>query len=532
MTQKMNRAALQVTKRKRTGVETVTGFGRVAIRSRVGVGSRLGRWGAAILGLVLGAQAGWAATDPAMLQLFKILRDRGSISQEEYQLLMNMANSGEAPGEPAKNPAAVVTTAPVVPTNAPVKTEAVASPTPVVADASSSTNTVAKAAKAVDSKEKEKWYQKFNFGGYTQLRITALLNEEADGLNVPNDPSVSPTALFTIRRARFRLSGDVSPHLSLYAQVDAFANVASGGNSSAGVQLRDLYADVYPMESRELWFRLGQSKVPYGWVNMQSSQNRSPMERPDAINSAVEGERDIGAFAMYAPEEARKRFKELVQSGLKGSGDYGVLSFGAYNGQGGNRPDLNGFPYWVARADYPFKLDSGQFVEFGVQGYLGRYVPTVQTVTYNGKPVTPRFDSDGVMDRRVAATAVWYPQPFGFEAEWNVGTGPELNDNFTQINSEWLNGGYLQFNYQIAVGSRKIFPYTRWHFYQGGRKFGSNAPYEYVNELDFGFEYAPWNELEFSVQYTWTFDRTNTSQAPYDDVQGASRIEFQAQWNY
>ncbi|MFO0005266.1 MAG: porin, partial [bacterium] len=69
------------------------------------------------------------------------------------------------------------------------------------------------------------------------------------------------------------MSGDVSPHLSLYAQVDAFANIASGGSSSAGVQLRDIYADVYPTDSRELWFRLGQSKVPYGWVNMQSSQN-------------------------------------------------------------------------------------------------------------------------------------------------------------------------------------------------------------------------------------------------------------------
>lgn len=82
------------------------------------------------------------------------------------------------------------------------------------------------------------------------------------------------------------------------------------------------------------------------------------------------------------------------------------------------------------------------------------------------------------------------------------------------------------------MGSGKLYPYTRWHYYQGGRKFGNNAPFEYVNELDFGFEYSPWTDLELSVQYTWTFDRTNTSQAPYADVQGASRIEFQAQWNY
>ncbi|MFM7216065.1 MAG: porin [Verrucomicrobiota bacterium] len=521
-----------MTKGKRAGVGPVTGSNRVTLRSSVPMVPVWRKWGAGLLGLALAVQPGWAAPDPAMLQLFKILRDRGSISPEEYQLLVSMAGVPETSGKPAVETPGVATSAPT-PTPAPGKAGEGVVPVPQgVANTASSTNAVTKAAAAAVPKEKEKWYQKFNVGGYTQFRVTALLNEEADGLNVPNDPSVSPTALFTIRRARFRMAGDVSPHLSLYAQVDAFANIASGGGSSSGVQLRDLYADVYPTDSREVWFRLGQSKVPYGWVNMQSSQNRSPMERPDSINSAVEGERDIGAFAMYAPEEARKRFKELVQSGLKGSGDYGVLSFGAYNGQGPNKPDLNGFPYWLARADYPFKLDSGQFVEVGLQGYLGRYVPSVQTVSYNGRPVTPRFDPDGVMDRRVAATAVWYPQPFGFEAEWNIGTGPRLNYDFSQINSGWLNGGYLQANYQIGVGSGKLFPYTRWHYYQGGRKFGSNAPFEYVNELDFGFEYSPWTDLELSVQYTWTFDRTNTSQAPYADVQGASRIEFQAQWNY
>ena len=514
----------QVTGRPRNGV------GKVTAPAGVRLGSRARGW-FGILGLVVAGQTGVWAADPAMLQLFKILRDRGSISPEEYQLLMNMAESPAKTGTATGGVPAVASTPST--TNAPAKTSPVASTAPVVAEAAGGTNAVAKAAAALQKdKEKEKWYQKFNVGGYTQFRVTGLLNEEADGLNVPNDPSVSPTALFTVRRARFRMSGDVSPHLSLYAQVDAFANIASGGSSSAGVQLRDVYADVYPTDSRELWFRLGQSKVPYGWVNMQSSQNRSPMERPDALNSAVEGERDIGAFAMYAPEEARKRFKELVQSGLKGSGDYGVLTFGAYNGQGLNRPDLNGFPYWLARAEYPFKLDNGQFFELGVQGYLGKYVPSVQTVSYNGRPVTPKFDPDGVMDRRVAATAVWYPQPFGFEAEWNIGTGPRLSYDFSQINTGWLNGGYLQANYQLGVGAGKLFPYTRWHYYQGGRKFGSNAPFEYVNELDFGFEYSPWTDLELSVQYTWTFDRTNTSVAPYADVQGASRIEFQAQWNY
>jgi hypothetical protein len=109
------------------------------------------------------------------------------------------------------------------------------------------------------------------------------------------------------------MSGDVNEHLSLYAQVDASGSVASGSGSTFGVQLRDLYADVFPFESHDYRFRLGQSKIPYDWVNMQSSQNRAPMERPDSINSAAEGERDLGAFFMYAPKEVRARLKEPMQ---------------------------------------------------------------------------------------------------------------------------------------------------------------------------------------------------------------------------
>ncbi|MBN8248080.1 MAG: porin [Verrucomicrobia bacterium] len=490
---------------------------------------------------VVAAPAALAASDPAMLQLFKILRDRGSITPEEYQLLMDMAKTPD-PSAPAAIPlpsAASLAPSPVAPTNAapasPPGDPAAATPPQVATGAPAATNlppiTVLSGKPA--TKDKPKWYEKFDIGGYTQFRLAALLDPEADLLNVPNDPSVNPSQLFLIRRGRLRMSGDVSEHLSLYAQVDVSGSVASGSGSSFGVQLRDLYADIFPVESRDYRFRLGQSKVPYGWVNMQSSQNRAPMERPDAINSAAEGERDIGAFFMYAPAEIRKRLKELVQSGLKGSGDYGMVTFGAYNGQGPNRPDLNGTPYWIGRLDYPFKFDSGQFFEVGVQGYLGKFVPTIQPFTVDGTLMNPTYDGDGVTDRRVAVSANWYPQPFGVETEWNVGWGPTLSDDYASIGSEFLYGGHIQFNYQIKTGRGSVFPYVRWNYYAGGRKFGTNSPYEDVNEVDIGFEYAPWQALELSIQYTLTFRRTNTSKAPYDIVaEGANRIEFQAQWNY
>jgi hypothetical protein len=333
-----------------------------------------------------------------------------------------------------------------------------------------------------------------------------------------------------IRRGRFIFSGDVSDHLYLYAQSDFNA---STGAADFSLQMRDLYADV-AFDTAKAWrVRLGQSKVPFGWVNLQSSQNRAPLERPDAVNGAVEGERDLGAYLMWASPEARRRFRDLVSLGLKGSGDYGVFAVGAYSGQGLNRPDQNGDPHWLARASYPFKLASGQYVEVGAQGYYGRFVPQTQAINPGSGSVTPTRPDAGVVDERVGVTAVWYPQPFGIEAEWNIGRGPELSDDLTRIESRPLQGGYVQVNYRRAgQGGRSLFPFTRWQYYDGGRKFARNAPSMKVNELDLGVEFARWAELELTVIYTRTFERTRTSLFPYIAATNANRIGFQAQWNY
>jgi hypothetical protein len=53
---------------------------------------------------------------------------------------------------------------------------------------------------------------------------------------------------------------------------------------------------------------------------MQSSQNRLPLDRNDALNSAVSNERDLGVFFYWAPQKTRKLFSSLVSDGLKGSG--------------------------------------------------------------------------------------------------------------------------------------------------------------------------------------------------------------------
>lgn len=472
--------------------------------------------------------------DPALVELFKILHKRGSISREEFELLNRLADAPSVvPVAPVVSPAPTAAAAPKSVEQAAAKPD----PKPQSAPETVSGRifqlkqlTDETASELVHKALAGKWYERLSLGGYTQLRYTALLDEDAEDLNVPADRSVSEDESLFIRRGRIKLSGDLSKHLFLYAQMDLAGSV--GGSGDLGVQARDLYADIAFDSDQEYRLRAGLSKVPFGWVNMQSSQNRLTLERADAINSAAEGERDLGVFFMYAPAEARKRYKELVKSGLKGSGDYGVVTFGGYAGQGPNRSDLNGELHWVGRLAYPFKFDNGQFFELGLQGYWGRFVPGVQTVNPGSGPLTPAFDPDGVEDHRVGLTAVWYPQPFGFEAEWNVGRGPELSSDFTRISDAPLHGGYLMANYRAKTDWGEFFPFVRWQYYEGGRKFGRNAPASEINELDFGLEFSPWTEVEATLMYTHTFQRTDTRNFPYKTVEGADRLGFQLQWNY
>ena len=463
------------------------------------------------MGRVVGAAAiilcGWTTAafaaegqNDALLRLLQVLRDRGSITAAEYDEIRLVATAA-APAAAAPTPAPAPPAAPATTDLGPAVNKALAG----------------------------KWYEKIGLRGYSQFRYSDVLAQEGLPIEVPADRSVNPNESFVLRRGRFVFSGDATERLNLYAQMDFNG---STGAADFSLQMRDLYADV-ALDKHKAWrIRLGQSKVPYGFVNMQSSQNRAPLERPDGINTAVEGERDLGASVLWASPEARKRFRDLTGLGLKGSGDYGVVSFGAYGGQGLNRSDQNHQVHLFGRVQYPFKLSNGQYFELGVQGYRGRFVSPTQAITSGGATFTPVQRADGELDTRVAGTFVWYPQPVGLEAEWNVGKSPALSTDFRTIGNDTINGGYLQLNYRLHNTSGNWFPFTRWNYYDGARKFARNAPREKVNELDFGLEFAHWSEIELTGMFTHTFTRTRTGAFPYGDATKGNRVGLQVQWNY
>jgi hypothetical protein len=366
----------------------------------------------------------------------------------------------------------------------------------------------------------KKWYDKISIRGYTQVRYSYITDDKK--LVSEYDSSIGNNTGFLIRRARLIISGDITDWLSIYIQPE-FGSSGGGATQNNVVQLRDAYADIFLTSDKEWRIRGGQSKVPFGFETLQSSQNRLAFDRSDGINSGVNGERDLGFFLYYTPSETRKVFKKLVDTGLKGSGDYGVLGVGVYNGQTINVTERNDDKHVVLHATYPFELPYGQVVQVGVDAYRGVF--NVATAAIGA--VTPSTPTKGnVLDERVGAHFVLYPQPFGLQAEWNWGRGPELNAARTAIQEGYLQGGYVQAMYKW----NDAIPYIRWQEYNGGKKHRTNSPFNVVREVELGLEYQFGKALELTVAYAWT-KRTDTQTAPYA-IHDGQILRTQLQWNF
>ena len=377
----------------------------------------------------------------------------------------------------------------------------------------------------------KKWYDRLSLRGYTQLRFDEGLQHNADELRAPGDRFIGDNQNLGIRRARVVLSGDVSDYLAVYIQPD-FASTPSGSSTGNFGQIRDAYADIYFDKDREFRIRAGQSKMPYGWENLQSSQNRLTPDRADALNSGLRDERDLGLVFYYDPKPAAERFQYLVRSGLKGSGDYGVFGLGAYNGQGANRAEGNDSMHAIVHVTYPFKFANGQYFEAGIDAYSGRFKIGTSSISVNGSSFTPALDgrASGFKDQRVAAHFIYYPQPFGLQGEWTVGRGPELDLDARTVSVESLSGGYLQAMYRTSTPFGMMTPYVKWQTYDGASKFDANAPHMEVDETEAGLEWQFRPELELTVAYAH-MERTNVGSAPYEVIDG-DLLRLQLQWTY
>lgn len=367
----------------------------------------------------------------------------------------------------------------------------------------------------------KQWYEKMSIRGYTQVRYNRLF-ETNDSLKCEQCDKSWGNGSFFIRRMRLIFFGNVSDRVYIYIQPD----FASAPSSSAGnfAQLRDAYFDLSLDKKKEYRLRIGQSKVPYGFENLQSSQNRLPLDRNDALNSAVSNERDLGVFFYWAPDKTRKLFSSLVNDGYKGSGDYGVFAFGAYNGQTANKSDANKNLHVVSRISYPISF-KGQIIEPGLQAYTGKYV--IESKTDKTKAVKDlNYD-----DSRVAASFILYPKPIGFQAEYTIGRGPEFNKFTDSIETQKLKGGYFTINYFIKIKNQILIPFIRYQYYDGGKKHELDARSYYVKELELAAEWQPIKNFELVVMYTISQRRFEDYKLQNNSQKG-NLLRIQTQFNF
>ena len=382
---------------------------------------------------------------------------------------------------------------------------------------------IAQDSLTLNNAPKKEWYQKINLRGYAQLRYNGLFQTNPDLTCEQCDKSWGGDSQFFFRRIRLVFYGQIHPRVYFYIQPDLAS--ASGSNQNFG-QIRDAYFDVGLDAKNEFRFRIGQSKVPFGFENMQSSQNRLPLDRNDGLNSALRNERDLGIFFYWAPEKIRQRFSMLTREGYKGSGDYGVLGFGVYNGQTANLEDLNNKKHVVLRLAYPFEIGS-QIFEPGIQAYTGMHT------------IDDRLISDGVqhredntyIDERIAFSAILYPRPFGVQLEYNFGRGPEFNKVTDRIEVQNLHGGYITLNAKLPIKNHLFYPFTRLQYYDGGKKHELDARSYEVKELELGIEWQPFKNFEMVAMYTFS-DRRYEDFMNQDNRQKGSLLRLQFQVNF
>ncbi len=411
---------------------------------------------------------------------------------------------------------------------------------------------------AAESPARERWYEKISIRGYAQVRYNHTIDNDLLRSNQA-DRSIAGNNEFFIRRARLIVSGQPHDRVFVYVQPE-FAGLVGG--TEQVVALRDFYADLFLTQNKEWRVRVGLSKIPFGFENMQSSQNRLALDRNDALNTGTPNERDLGVLLYYTPTSVRERFRRLIDSGLKGSGDYGMLGIGVYNGQGINVRDRNKDKHIVFHAAYPFEFPNGQIVEVGMDAYRGQFsvstTPVVPNLDVaNGQVFAPRVTNGGnYLDERLAWHVTLFPQPFGFQAEYMIGRGPELNTDRTEVVLGNVHGGYIQafYHYQCDTYCQSIYPFFRVQEYFGGRKSEANSPRNSVREWELGLEYQFNKAIEFTVSYSWTQRNTSDAtfipvgsppgqcgvagsgfgpciQTPYQ-LQSGNLLRFQLQWNF
>jgi phosphate-selective porin len=131
----------------------------------------------------------------------------------------------------------------------------------------------------------------------------------------------------------------------------------------------------------------------------------------------------------------------------------------------------------------------------------------------------------------MAASFIMYPKPFGIQAEYNYGRGPEFNKLTDSIEVQKLHGGYITLSYFIPIKKEILMPFFRAQYFNGGKKHELDARSYEVKEFEIGVEWQPIKQFELTAMYTFS-NRRFEDFALQDNHQKGKLLRLQAQINF
>ena len=381
-----------------------------------------------------------------------------------------------------------------------------------------------------------RWFERINLNGYAQSRYTMKSNAKLDN---PQGESFSQghEQEFFFRRIRLVFEGQVSDRIGFFMQ---FANEGNGWTTSNN-ELVDMRGEYYITKDKINKLYFGLHRVPNSFDTYRSSSQRQELDRAESVQSGAPGERDYGLAYYWTPKIAQERFTRLATY-HNGPGDYGVFGIMVYNGQGRNQVELNKNKHIGAKLAYPFELPNGRLVETGIFGWLGRYTvnntaalssTTAITRCYTNSVENGNGATNGcaVDEHRVTAYIWTPPQPWGFMGEYEIGRGPERNEQGI-VRQSANYGGYAQVNYSYRYSDTgMIIPYVRYGYYNGG--FKNNTAAAADNSIwNVGLVVEPDTHLRLTTEWMSESRLTQVGMQfgqPQARING-NMLRFQVQW--
>jgi phosphate-selective porin OprO/OprP len=427
------------------------------------------------------------ANNDAMLDLLKVLRDKGTISATDYELLANAAAADKEMAEAAK---------------AEIKEEAVAA---AKADMPKITT---------DGKIKiEDQDGNWSFQPIGRVMWDAV-NADADGAS---SDDVKGTEL---RRARLGFQGDI------YDWKYKFEADFAGGDAS----IKDAYVGYgNKLSDTVKWgFKLGQSHIPFGLNTKISSKYMTFMDRPMFADNSVSPARASGAVVSINDKD----YTWALSAGLQN---------GEFDGDN-DTYEINGSTFAVRGSFLPYK-EGKNLVQLGA-AYLTqgggdefKFQPDLVSHDDKFKPVsTGTIDLDGADAFTVDAMAVF--GSFHAMAEYldhtaEPETGSDIDTTGYAVEAGYfLTGESLKWKKGYTSG---ISPKSSYGAWQVAARFesvevdpGSSMEDEY-DQFTVGVNYYPTKNTRLMLNYSKVTDLT-VDGVGADEEPSALKFRAQAYW--